>query len=268
MKNTVAKQWIRLYTDALQSRKVQALPSPVFKFWVNCLLFSGTSENGTIPSVVDIAWCMREKEDRIEAWIEALEVAGLLDRKPDGLIPHNWLKRQYEVSPTTVRTRKFRERNSGSAERSGNVSGTFRERSSRASDLFCSESVSVSGGAGGNFGLELEELDSAWERHHKHIRGEPKDLAFGMILAMNGTFDLARFRDRHPRFCATWDQRDWQYCPLTFLGWVQAGMPEPPPMPVKDLTVRELREKAQREFEAEDSYSMEEIEERIAKGIK
>ena len=77
--------------------------------------------------------------------------------------------------------------------------------------------------------FDCDELEEAWERHHKHIRAEPKDLAFRRIVGMNGTFDLARFRDRHRKFCEYWDGRDWNYCALTFLGWVEAGMPNPPP---------------------------------------
>jgi hypothetical protein len=77
--------------------------------------------------------------------------------------------------------------------------------------------------------VPADELEAAWERHHKHSREEPRDLAFRVIVGMNGDFDIARFRDRHERWCAAWDKRDWQYCPLTFLAWVRAGMPEPPP---------------------------------------
>ena len=89
----------------------------------------------------------------------------------------------------------------------------------------------IKGGAGGIAGepTGLEELEYAWERHHKHARGEPKDLAFSRIVGMGDRFDVARFRTRHEKFCNYWNDRDWSYCPLSFLGWVEAGMPEPPP---------------------------------------
>ena len=89
--------------------------------------------------------------------------------------------------------------------------------------------------------LNSDELESAWERHHKHTRGEPMNLAISRIVAMGGEFDVEKFRDRHPRFCAHWDQADWRFCSLSLLGWIEAGMPDPPPKP---KTKRELESEA------------------------
>lgn len=72
-----------------------------------------------------------------------------------------------------------------------------------------------------------EEFESAWERHLKHVRDEPKQLVLQSVISMDN-FDVGRFRDRHPRYCASWAVSGWQFCPLSFLGWIQAGMPEPP----------------------------------------
>lgn len=85
-------------------------------------------------------------------------------------------------------------------------------------------------------GVTLDELESAWDRHLKHIREEPKDLAFQRIIGMDGKFDVSRFRDRHADFCEAWDTAGWQYCPLTFLAWIEAGMPVAPPKPVAQMT--------------------------------
>ncbi len=75
-----------------------------------------------------------------------------------------------------------------------------------------------------DLGISAEELESAWEIHLKHSKDEPQDLAFRVIFGMNGQFDAAKFRARHGPYCDAWSGR-WQYCPLTFLGWVRAGMP-------------------------------------------
>ncbi len=77
--------------------------------------------------------------------------------------------------------------------------------------------------------LTVEELDTAWERHAKYRGTQPRDVVFQLVVSANGKFDLARFRDRHPRFCAHWATKNWDYCPLSFWDWVEAGMPEPPP---------------------------------------
>lgn len=75
------------------------------------------------------------------------------------------------------------------------------------------------------FIVSLEELEVAWERHLKHSKEEPHDLTFQVIFGMNGQFDPAKFRARHGPYCEAWSGR-WQFCPLTFLAWVRAGMPQ------------------------------------------
>ena len=81
--------------------------------------------------------------------------------------------------------------------------------------------------------VELEELEVAWERHRKNSGRETQQLVFQRIIGMNGKFNLDRFRERHGQYCEYWAAHGWQFCPLTFLGWVENGMPEPPPEPGK-----------------------------------
>jgi hypothetical protein len=100
----------------------------------------------------------------------------------------------------------------------------------RAGSGSVSGSESVLSSVSGSEILSLAELENAWDRHHKHARDEPQDLAFRVIHGMNGGFDLVKFRAHHQPYCAAWEER-WQYCPLTFLAWIRAGMPGPPPKP-------------------------------------
>ena len=90
----------------------------------------------------------------------------------------------------------------------------------------------------------VSEFESSWELHLKHARSEPKDMVFQMLLSMQH-FDVEKFRARHAPYCEAWKRQGWQYCPLTFLGWIQAGMPDPPPPPetAKDRQRRELMER-------------------------
>lgn len=73
-----------------------------------------------------------------------------------------------------------------------------------------------------------EELAAAYQRHHKRVDGQPLHFVKNSICRM-ANFDLERFREVHPAYCAYWDSRDWNYSTLTLLGWIRADMPAPPP---------------------------------------
>ncbi len=94
-----------------------------------------------------------------------------------------------------------------------------------------------------DFPIPLTELEAAWDRHLKHAskREEPQMLVFQTIHGMNGKFDVKRFRERHGPYCDAWDRDGWQFCPLTFLGWIEAGMPAGP-KPKESASERRKRE--------------------------
>ena len=245
------RRWIRLHTDLPSNRKAQLLPAPLFKFWINCLALAGRSGDGELPPLQDIAWELREKLANVERWTAALIEARMLDcnssKRPHVIKPHDWHERQFEVADSTPRVREFRNNRKGVTE---TVTVTHEEalqkRDETVTNCFSrarSESESVSGFVvsgkgspegktiGDPEGLTADELDAAWERHLKHGKEEPKDTVFRIIFGMNGTFDVARFRERHGRYCESMARTGWQFSSLSFLGWVRAGMPEPPPKP-------------------------------------
>jgi hypothetical protein len=96
-------------------------------------------------------------------------------------------------------------------------------------------------------GLSVDELESAWERHAKYRHQQPKELVFRRIIAMNGQFSVERFRERHETYCLAMTRTGWRFCALTFLDWVEAGMPLPPPDPPPETGARGRHEQA---FEA------------------
>lgn len=101
--------------------------------------------------------------------------------------------------------------------------------SSRAIARADSKSSSVSGfNSSLDLGFSPEEFEIAWERHRKHSKHEAKDVCLQYILSMNGKFSATRFHERHEIYCDYWAGHGWQFCPLSFLGWVEAGMPLPP----------------------------------------
>ncbi len=82
-------------------------------------------------------------------------------------------------------------------------------------------------------GLTAEEFETAWERHKNYSRAyqESKDFVLQKIFSMNGSFDVAAFRVNHPLWCEYWERnpKGWNdFGSVTFLGWIQAGMPKPP----------------------------------------
>jgi hypothetical protein len=225
------KTWIRLHTNLPSNRKAQSLPPPLFKFWINCLALAGQSADGLLPSPEDIAWEIREQVDTVRGWLEKLISARLMDTGDAGIRPHNWNKRQFQEATSTERVRRFRERRELNNETDvtpiETVSNALHPRYPRASvSVLSSVSVSAS-----EFPITAEELENAWERHLKHSREEAKDPVFQIIFGMNGQFDAEKFRARHGPYCESYARSGWKFCPLTFLAWIRAGMPEAPPEP-------------------------------------
>ena len=71
-------RWFRFYEGALDDPKVQRLPPPVFKGWVN-LLCLASRDKGRLPSLSDIAFALRVTEHEADTLIQALLTAGLID---------------------------------------------------------------------------------------------------------------------------------------------------------------------------------------------
>jgi len=116
-------RWFRFYDTVLDDPKVQRLPAPLFKTWVN-LLCLASRLGGTLPNVSDMAWTLRMDEADLEAQVERLVAAGLLEQGNDTFAPHNWSERQFQSDNSTSRVQKFRDKKrnvSGNGER--NVSG-------------------------------------------------------------------------------------------------------------------------------------------------
>lgn len=76
---------------------------------------------------------------------------------------------------------------------------------------------------------QFSELSNAYDRHEKHSNWESKDTVLQVVSGMNGEFDWGKFKNNHKPYCDYWAENQWKYCTLTFLGWIRAGMPPPPP---------------------------------------
>lgn len=102
-------RWFRMYSDVLDDPKVQKLPPPLFKVWVNILCLA-SKHDGELPSTDDIAFALRLDDEACEIALAELVKRGLLD-DADGLAPHNWDKRQFKSdSDDTAAERQRRKR--------------------------------------------------------------------------------------------------------------------------------------------------------------
>ena len=101
--------WFRFYSEALNDPKVQRLDGETFKGWVN-LLCLAKAHAGTLPDTPDIAFGLRKSQAEVEALLQALDDAGLIEQTTAGLSPHNWDSRQYVSDNSTERVKRFRER--------------------------------------------------------------------------------------------------------------------------------------------------------------
>lgn len=102
-------RWFRFYEGALDDPKVQRLPAPVFKGWVN-LLCLASRDKGRLPSLSDIAFALRVTEHEADTLIQALLTAGLIDDVKGQMMPHNWEARQHEDRTNALRQQRFRDK--------------------------------------------------------------------------------------------------------------------------------------------------------------
>lgn len=100
-------EWFRYWTEALDDEKVQALPAPLFKHWVN-LLCVARLHGGRLDCIDQIAFRLRVKVKRATAIMERLEAAGLMEQDGTGWAPHNWAGRQPASDDAAERMRRLR----------------------------------------------------------------------------------------------------------------------------------------------------------------
>ena len=103
-------RWFRVYDDLVHDRKVQDLPSPTFKAWIN-LLCLASKNDGILPQIADIAFALRLQPPKATHLMQTLTAAGLIDQMPNGdMKPHNWDGRQFKNDNSTDRVQKYREK--------------------------------------------------------------------------------------------------------------------------------------------------------------
>lgn len=82
--------WFRFYNDALDDPKVQRLPPPLFKVWVNLLCLASKNQ-GQLPQIDDIAYILRITPTEATDAVADLIAVGILDKAGTGSLQiHDW----------------------------------------------------------------------------------------------------------------------------------------------------------------------------------
>lgn len=113
-------KWFRLYHDLIDDAKVQLLDGETFKRWINLLcIASASDQRGALPSRVEIAFRLRITLDELDATIDTLREAGLIELNDDTIAIHNWSERQPISESSTARVRKHRKNADDSRDETG-----------------------------------------------------------------------------------------------------------------------------------------------------
>jgi hypothetical protein len=111
----MANIWFRLHHDLLDDPRVQKLPADVFKTYINCLcLASKKGKDGTIGTIEDVSFALRETKEVFHERFMALQEVGLIVSSATNsetfLVPQ-WKKKQYKSDTSTERVRRHRNAN-------------------------------------------------------------------------------------------------------------------------------------------------------------
>jgi hypothetical protein len=103
-------KWFRFYDGALHDPKVQRLPAPLFKDWVNLLCLASQNEpRGQLPDVPQIAFGLHKSLTATTRVLTSLTELGLLDSDGNGQRrPHNWDRRQFLSDDVGKRVKRHR----------------------------------------------------------------------------------------------------------------------------------------------------------------
>lgn len=102
-------KWLRLYDDLLDDPKVQRLDPVLFKAWINLLCLANKGEpRGVLPPLSDMAFRFRVSEEEMQAILDALAQAGLVDEADGQQVPHNWGERQKPSDDVNSKMEKWR----------------------------------------------------------------------------------------------------------------------------------------------------------------
>jgi hypothetical protein len=124
-----ANYWLKLWTEALDDRKVASLPDSSYRRWIECLMLAKEYDrDGLLPSIEDMAWRLRLTVDSLQSDMSRLAANGLVElvATDDG---ERWFITQFanRQRASTPAERKAQQRARDNAGRYSHDDVTFRD---------------------------------------------------------------------------------------------------------------------------------------------
>jgi len=206
-------KWLRYWVDTLDKKKIQSLPSVLFKAWVN-LLCVARENSGALPPVSGVSFRLRCSEAKAQEWIDELMSRELIDRNASGSLQmHDWKQHQYSSDDSYSRVLKHREKRERNVSLavSSNVSPSV---SVSVSDVFTLEGEILKNGNGRG-----SDFDKWYAVYWNHAGKQDAKKAFAAAVKECGVeFLIAATTESKARFERT-DAWQWRVnmLPATFL---------------------------------------------------
>lgn len=95
------RHWVKLWISALDDARLATLPDPEWRLAVECFIVAGENSNeGQLPAATELAWRLRRDQVQMEAMLDVLVIAGLIEKKRNVYTVAKFSKRQSAVTNT------------------------------------------------------------------------------------------------------------------------------------------------------------------------
>jgi DNA-binding transcriptional ArsR family regulator len=262
------RTWIKLYLNIIDEVQMARLPNALWRRAIELSIMAGRhGDDGTLPSVDNLAWRLRTTPRKLLEQLQALEQAGLVHRDLDG----NWVVSKFAClqAPLSEAERSARYR---ARKRDTGVTNEAAEAAAAVTSDSTSTSASDSQGervqgegesspgrasrkrhkAAGPSSAQAEYALNAGSREAERLLLRVARLAalppgevprIEQVAALAARYGLEQaereLTAQHERWIATVSEKTGKtYSPLNF-GWVDwadavlAGLPQPGPQPVE-----------------------------------
>jgi hypothetical protein len=103
-----SKYWIKLYHEVLDDPKMARLPDRLYRRCIEVFLLAGKAgDDGSLPSLDDMAWHLRLDQAELSQDLEALSALGIVTQDERGWFVTNFAKRQ-DAAPGAERAARYR----------------------------------------------------------------------------------------------------------------------------------------------------------------
>ena len=95
------RHWVKLWISALDDARLATLKDPEWRLAVECFMVAGENgDEGQLPSSKELAWRLRRDLVQMEAMLDVLVIAGLVEKKRNTYTVAKFSKRQSAVTNT------------------------------------------------------------------------------------------------------------------------------------------------------------------------